>query len=151
MLSKRLPAFSLLELLLSIGIVAIFSGIIYPVSINLYRRSSVDATTDTIIQHLQHAQRFADYNRFDSPWGVHINDNKILIFAGTSRETRDTDQDITSPIPKSVTVDERTYIFERLTGIPDNAGAFRVRNDLKTNTIRIAPNGVIEKHIPDEK
>lgn len=146
--SSKLQAnkgFTLLEVLLSISIVAILSGLSVPVWRNLQIKNDLDVVTTTIVQNLRRAQILSQAVDGDSTWGLKVQSGSIVLFKGASYAVRDSTFDETSDLQTSITPTGVTEIvFAKLTGLPQTTGTVTLTSEQDSKNITINTKGMVD-------
>jgi type II secretory pathway pseudopilin PulG len=149
-LLRRQRGFTLLEALLSVGLVSIVVGISLPVYQGFQSRTDLEIATQSVAEAFRRAQTFARANYEDSQWGIEvIPGTGAVLFKGNSYATRDTvfDQPISVPSTIALTIGGamspgNETVFARITGTPSNTGTvtltFTRGNDVRTVTLNAA-------------
>jgi prepilin-type N-terminal cleavage/methylation domain-containing protein len=118
---KNKKGFSLIELLIVIGILAILGAIMAPIGAGLLSRNNLRTKTDEVIISLQAARVNSMSGKEDSPWGVSIGANQIILFKGTSFAARDQAFDEVFGYPSSLTITNSEVVFDLVTGLPSSS------------------------------
>jgi len=114
-------AFSLVELMLVLAVLALLAAFALPHYRNFLIRSDLERATQQMTQVLRSAQIRSQHGEQDSAWGVYTLQG--ILFKGESFANRDTGFDEVYPLPNSVTVSGITEVwFSRLYGIPSVTG-----------------------------
>lgn len=93
-MKRRLDhGFSIVELIIVIGILALLSAITVPIGLNIFQKQQVARMEQDIENILKKAQNNAIYLKNDSDWGVKISSNAFVLFQGSTYGTRDTSSD----------------------------------------------------------
>jgi len=95
--------FTLLELLLALGLFSILFAAAYPVYQSVTTRTDLDQAAETTVLALRRAALLARGGAHDGPWGVDIAAGKLTVFEGNSFAQRDWTMDETMELPVSVT------------------------------------------------
>ena len=115
--------FTLLEVLLSITLIAILAAISVPFYQSFQVRNDLDIATNTVVQALRQAQTLSQAVDQDISWGVKIQIGSIILFKGPNYISRDSSYDeiydISSGIASSG-LDE--IVFAKFTGEPPMTG-----------------------------
>lgn len=131
--------FTLLEVLLSITIIAILVGVSLPVYETYARRNDLDITAQGTAAMLRRAATYARAVNDDSVWSVRIEATKLTLFQGTNFAIRDTANDEIIQIPASIVPSGLSEVqFAKLSAAPNTTGAITLTsstNDTRTVTI----------------
>lgn len=131
--------FTLIEMMLSVGILSLLAGLSLPVYQSFQNRNELDITTQSLASALRRAQTYSRGMNGDSQWGVAVQANTITLFKGSSYAARDTAYDESTAIATSTSTSGSTEImFTKLTGLPATTGSFTltsINNDSRTVTI----------------
>lgn len=131
--------FSLIELLLSIAIIAILTGLSLPIYASFQNRNDLDLKTEGIASTLRRAQTYARGVKNDDQWGVRVQSTAITLFKGSVFASRDTAYDEPVAIPTGMTVSGLTEVlFSKLSGAPNTTGTITLTtsaSDSKVITI----------------
>ena len=116
--------FTLLEVLLSIALIAILVGLSLPVYYTLFSKNDLDVAKNQVAQSLGRAIFLSSASDGDTTWGVKILSGSVVIFKGTNYSTgRNSSYDETYPIASSITPSGLTEIvFGKMTGLPQTTG-----------------------------
>lgn len=137
--------FTLLEVLLSIALIAIILGITTPVYVAFSRRNDLDLATDTATQALRRAQILSQGMSSDDNWGVEIQFGNIIIFKGNVFSTRDQNFDENFSISSAITFSgSNEVIFNKFLG-DTSGGTINLINTTEnaTRTININSKGLV--------
>ncbi len=110
--------FTLLELMLvvaMIGLIAMFGASLG--SGFLWRTDLSQAQYSTVV-HLRYAQVLAHAAQDDSDWGVHIENNRLILFKGNDFETRDEESDEENDLGSVTVSDPIDVVYHKFSGIP---------------------------------
>lgn len=141
---KKSAGFTLLEALLTFGLVAILAGISIPVYQSFQQRNDLDIAANTCVQSLRRAQTLSQATASDSSWGVYISTGNITIYQGTNYASRDENFDEFFSVPVSVSVTgSKEFVFSKMFGLPTAAGSVILASNNQTKTITINSNGTI--------
>lgn len=136
--------FTLLEVILSLAIVAILTGLSLPVYRTLITKNDLDVATVTVAQSLRRAQALSIAVDGDTNWGVKVQSGGIMLFKGTSYALRDTTFDETFVIPTTITtggVSETVY--SKLHGLPQTTGTITLTTDNDSSSITVNSKGMV--------
>jgi len=138
---QDLDGFTLLEILLVIGIISILLILIIPVSLDFYRNQELETQTQFLIQTLRRAQLKAMSVEFDSSYGVYISNQNYILFKGNSYLTRDARYDEVFNVPGIISMSGISeVVFSKLEGKPSTTGNIILSINSGAETISI--NGI---------
>ena len=141
---KFTTGFTLIELIIVLGIFAIFFALSESVYVNLKASSNLKIGTMSLVQSIRYAQNNADATKNDSKWGVEILSNQMVVFKGNSYATRDVSADQLLDFPKGITASGISEIvFEKMTGFTNNTGTVTLTNNAGVNNIIINGKGTL--------
>ncbi len=151
--------FSIIEVLLTLGILTIMAAVTLPMYRNYTINSELNATADEVLQSLHRAKLLSELNEHDAGWGVAAAEG--VLFQGGVFASHSANFDEVFGIPETITVTGLLEVsFEKLTGSPSATGtiiltaingAERRINILGPGTIVSEPGDRIEIcHIPQE-
>lgn len=136
---KNSRGFTLLEVLLSTGIITILVGLSLPVYQSFQNRNDLDITTESVALLLRRAQVYAKGMNQDSAWGVEVQNGTATLFRGTTFSTRNTAYDEAVSIGAAITVSGlNEVLFGKLSAAPNTTGSITltsVNNDVRTIAI----------------
>lgn len=122
---KSGAGFTLLEILLVIGIISILSVFVVPLSLDFYKNQQLEIQTQSVIQTLRRAQSKATAMELDSSFGLYITDQNYILFKGDSYITRDVQYDEVFDLPEIIDVSGlNEIVFLKSEGIPDGVSAY---------------------------
>lgn len=137
--AKSLKGFTLLEMMLSVSILAIIFAMTGPLYRIFMVRNDLDVTVGSLVQNLRRAQMLSQVADGDSVWGVHTATGSILIFKGATYGARDQTFDENTDIPTSIVISGLTdVVFVKKTGVPQSTGTTTftsVTNETRNVTI----------------
>jgi len=115
--------FTIIELLLSISIIVILSGILIPVSRSFQLLNDLDVAVNTVVQTLRRAQILSQSMDGDNSWGVYIQSGDITLFQGISYVSRDSSFDEVFHLASVITVSGLAeIIFDKFSGTTQTVG-----------------------------
>lgn len=117
-----MKAFTLIEILLVVIILAVLTGLSIPVSINFYKTQQLDVNVKGVVQSLRRAQLKAMSIESDSIFGVYLTNDSYILFKGSSFDARDISYDEVFDLPQVITVSGIQEIaFSKFEGVPVGA------------------------------
>lgn len=145
-MKKSSGGFTLIEILLSLSIIMILTGLSLPIYAAYNNRSNLDIATQTVAETYRRAEAYSRAAKNDSGWGVHIQSESITLFKGTVYTSRDTAFDDLNTLPPSITPSGLADIyFTEVTGTPNTAGTTTLTltgtNDART--INVSTTGMV--------
>jgi len=101
---RSLNAFTFIELLLVMAIIAVLSGIVTISLSNLVPRANLATTAEILTAELRQQQsramnREKDSNQQASEYGVYVEQHQYVLFSGTSYDANDSNNLITEVLP----------------------------------------------------
>lgn len=131
--------FTLIELMLSLALIAIITAVALPVSRTFQSRNDLDVAANTVAQTLRRAQTLSQGMDGDTTWGVQVATGSVTLFRGTSYAARDTSFDELTTLPATISSSGLTEIvFSKFSGDPTSTGTFTLtglENEIRTITI----------------
>ncbi len=143
---NKQQGFTLLEVLLSIAIIGLITGIGIPVYQSFQVRNDLDIAAVSMVQSLRRAQILAEAVDGDTSWGVKVQVGSIVVFKGVSYATRDANYDETFQIPTNISLSgTQEVVFAKVTGLPQSSGSgVLTSNNNETRTITINAKGMVD-------
>lgn len=161
---KKAEGFTLIELVVIIGILIILIIIAFPGFNSFKKESDLENSTEEIISTLRLAQAKALASEGASQYGVFFNTStdphRYILFKGINYSSRATSSDEIHNLPKPIEIYEidlwsgKETVFERVTGYVSSTSplgkvSIRLKTDLnKTKTIYIADSGLVGLTVP---
>jgi prepilin-type N-terminal cleavage/methylation domain-containing protein len=139
--------FTLIEMLLSVSIIAMLVGLSVPVYASFVGRNDLDVTRQGIVESLRRAQVYARAVEGDSTWGVAIVSGKAVVFKGASYAARDTAFDENIIINSTITPSGLgEVVFAKLSGAPSTSGTATLTQTTnnESRTVTINAKGMVE-------
>ena len=143
---KMATGFTLIEVLLSVAIIALITGMSLPILASFNDRNDLDLTTQSIVSQLRRAQTYARGVNGDSEWGVHTQNDSVVLFKGGAFTGRDTTYDEATPISPAISIDGLSdLIFTKLNAAPSVTGSITLTdtNTNETRSITINEKGMV--------
>lgn len=139
-------AFTLIEILLSIAVLAViftFSASVYQM---LQNRNDLDIAVNTVAQSYKRAQLLAQAVDGDSSWGVKVQTGQIVIFQGTDYAGRNQNFDENFEMPTGITAEGGTEtVFKKFTGFPQTTGELTLTSlNNETRTVTLNAKGIAD-------
>lgn len=143
--SMRRNAFTALELLLVVAIIAVIAGFSLPLYRRYQVRNDLNLATEQTIQALHRAQLLSRLGEESSEWGFHVQNG--ILFLGQSYAARDAARDEEYTIPSTVLTSGLPEVsFSRLEGRPSATGTIILESmfgERRTITITIDASGML--------
>lgn len=138
--------FTIVELLLVIGIILIVAAFTLPGSALFLRRQQLNDTVYEFTNALERAHLQAMFDKNGSAFGVRVLSDSYVLFEGSSYAARNTDNDEIFPLSSSVSITGLSEIvFAELTGIPDATGTITISDSGNGGTdIIVNAHGILE-------
>ena len=138
------PAFSLIEILLVIGVIGIVTALTIPAFRRYQVRSDLDNATQQITQSLGRARILSVSGERDATWGVYV--PGAVLFKGKSYALRDPSFDEMYPVSPAIALSGlQEVVFSRLEGSPSATGSIiltALSGDMRQINIIIDKEGI---------
>lgn len=137
--------FTLIEVLLSVAILTLLTGISLPVYESFARRNDLDVKTQTVVSAIRRAENYARHMRQDSAWGVEVLSTGVTVFKGSTYASRDQSFDEITPISGTTTVSGVSeIIFAKMTAAPNTTGTITLSSTANdTRAIVVNAKGMV--------
>lgn len=140
----RQHGFTLLEVLLSVTIIATLAGVSLPIYNSFAVRNDLDLTTQQVVNTLRRAQTYARGMEEDSAWSVEVQASAVTLFKGTNFAARDTSDDEVVALGSASASGLGEVQFAKLTAAPNATGTITITSNAnETRTITINAKGVV--------
>ena len=140
-MKKNVQGFTLIELILVIGLVAVIGATASPFLSNFILRNNYETTTDKLVSSLRKAQQYSIQGKQDSVWGACLSANVIRLYRGSCAApifAEDFD------VPSTITITGFTdTTFSRLRGEPSTALAITLTSAIGTKAVTVNAAGMI--------
>jgi len=137
--------FSLVEMLLSIAIIAIIAGLTAPVFFSYQADNEFGLAVDTGVRSLRRAQFLAQNMEKDSNWGVNFSTSSITLYSGANYAGRNADYDERYDLASNVTSTAADINFLKFSGQPPAAATATLRSvSGKHTSISVNPMGLVD-------
>ena len=114
---NRSAAFTLIEVLVVIGILTIIFALVGPIAYNFYLDYQFDSEYNLLGALLRYSRNLSMVNHNESDHGFYVGVSDLVVFQGASYATRVVSQDKTFPRAAAVSVSGPTeVIFSALSG-----------------------------------
>jgi len=147
---KSSAGFTIIELLIVVGIITIIAGVSSVVYGNLQISAQLNETSAQIAQNLRiaYGQSASGFN--DDAHGVKFESSEYIIFQGASYDTRtatyDRAYDIDSALSLSTTLSGDEVVFSRGVGLPNTTGTVTITHSVSgSRNILVSDQGVIQE------
>jgi len=143
--TNNTQGFTLIEMVLVVGIISIIAVIGIPIYYNLQSSDGLDVTVNTLVQDLYQAQIFSRNEEDNSAWGVTIVGQTIIFYSGTSYATRNTSNESVFTTPVNIATSGLSEVdFSKLYGLPLSSGTFTLIGGGITRTVIINSEGMVD-------
>ncbi len=138
--------FTLVDILLSVSLLAIIGGMTIPSYHTFMVRNDLDIATISLANNLRRAQSLSQSADGDMTWGVRVGVGGILIYKGANYITRDVTYDENTQIPKSIVPTGIIEVnFSKVIGTPNATGTFMLTSQAnEIRNITINEKGMVE-------
>ncbi len=115
--------FNLIELLLSLGLLAALAAISLPIYQSLQNRNALDLAEAAVAQGSRRAQALSAASYGDAVWGIKLQAGSVVVFKGASYAARDSSYDEIYDMPSNIAASGLTEItYAKLSGAPSASG-----------------------------
>ncbi len=136
--------FTLIEILLVVVLISVITAFSVPVFSSLVGSTELNESVDKVAHSLRRAQLLAESKSEDSAWGVYIDTDKVVVFAGSDYVTRDVSLDEEYMFNEQINVSGLTeVVFSELSGEPDVTGTINLANTFGSETISLNSEGAV--------
>ncbi len=138
---KPSPGFTLMEVLVVLGIVVLLAGMTLTIGSQTVRNTEFDRVRETIRTELAAAQADTIGGTLDSGWGVAFATGTVTRYRGTSFAARVTSYDRVTTFGNGVTISGTTdVVFTRPKGLPSAASTIVLTDGTHwaTTTVNLA-------------
>jgi len=143
---KSTYGFTLLELLIVIGMTVIVFAFSMPFGLQFYRSQIADETSNNLVDVLRNARQYAVLQKNDSSFGVYLDSThgNIILFQGPSYSGRNQTYDEVYPFTSGVSLGGlNEIVFSKQTGTPSATGTVDVSYGPVAKAVTIAESGGI--------
>ena len=142
--NKRLNGFSLVELIVVLGIFFLILGISTSVYSSFKSHNNLEITTSGIVEAIRFAQSSSQSGKGDSKWGVEVLPNEVVIFKGDSYLSRDILFNESLNFAGGISASGLSEIvFEKITGTTFNTGTIILSNGSEIKSINVNEKGTV--------
>ena len=135
--NDKVPGFTLLEMLLSIALIAMLAGMFLPLYGAVYVKNDLDLATSAIIQDLRRAQTLSQAVDSDSMWGVHVQTGSVILFQGPNYAGRAVAFDEGFAFSNTINLAGLTdVVFSKMIGEVNPAGGGTLTLTASNNDVR---------------
>lgn len=144
-MKRKLPAITLIETILSIALLAVIAGFSLPILQAFQFQNEMQLALNTVQSGIRLAQNSSRAVNKDSSWGIKISSGSVIVFKGTTYDTRDTTEDRSYQLPTRVTVSGTTeFVFNKQDVTPVTIGTLNLAQTNRTAQISINSIGGID-------
>lgn len=140
----KYKAYTLIEILLVVGLIGLITAISLPVINDSQYRSELESAIQTTTRALRTAQVNARAISGNSAWGVYLQGDVIVLFRGSSYAGRDPSYDTEYDFADNLTISGISeVVFSVFQGLPSATGNINFSVVGKTGQININTKGVL--------
>lgn len=134
-MSHQSSAFTLVEILLVIALIAIILGFTVPIGWSFVMQNDLDVSATMAAQTLRRAQALSMAGAGGSGWGVEVSADNITLFMGNSFATRNANADEVFELPSTLNVAGDVEVDFQANGQPASGATIALSNSLNQNRI----------------
>jgi len=140
-----MKGFSLLEIIIVIGIFLLITTIPTTFYFNWKSSAELNNSFNSLVHQLRRAQVLAQANNGDISWGVKMQTSKITVFQGTNYAGRVLAKDEDIIIPSTISFPLITEIvFNKYSGTPVSFGLITISKGSDAKQITVNSKGILE-------
>lgn len=143
--NTRVRGFTLLEVLLSVGIITILTGIMLPVYRPFQTQNNLDVAAQIITQTLHRAQVLSQSGQSDARWGVFVQSGSVTLFQGVTYANRNTSFDELYEISTAIVISgTQEFVFTKLRGeLSAGSASITLSTESQSRTLSVNNKGMI--------
>jgi prepilin-type N-terminal cleavage/methylation domain-containing protein len=120
--NMRRSGFSLIELMLVIGVLGTLGGMSIPLYRDYQIRNDLDVATEQLVQGLARARLLSQSAQDDATWGFYVPSGTL--YRGLGYATRDPNSDEVYAMPSTITTTGLTeVVYAKMSGYPNSTGS----------------------------
>lgn len=136
--------FSLVELLIVIGIMVLFAVLSETSYSNVTSHENLEIATAGVVEAIRYAQASAQSGKADSAWGVKLFPGSVVVFEGSNYATRNSSVDQSISFPGGIAASGLSeVVFAKLTGSTANTGIVTLTGRSGVETLSINAKGTL--------
>ncbi len=136
--------FSLIEVMVVVGLLALFAGAVGPVYRTVQTKTNLDIAVAGVASAYRRAQAASQSGNADANWGVKFFTTHTVVFAGNSYAVRQASYDEKLDFPDDTTVSGNTeVVFTKFTGLPQATGTTTVTNSFGSKNLIVNAQGTV--------
>ena len=136
--------FTLMEVLISMGILVILLGVSTPFVLHFYRRYILDSERGALLTLMRRARTMSMAGTGSSDHGVHIASDQFTLFEGSSYAMRNQSKDQTFSYNDIVVITGQSDILFKYLSGESSSTSFRLDNGNKQSSIYVNTEGRID-------
>ena len=140
---KNQAAFTLIEILIVIGLFGLLAGLGLFLSFDFYKSYAFRSERNTLVSVLEKARNQSLSNINQSPHGVHYMPNNYIIFQGSAYVAADPNNQAVPGNPVTVTW-PGDFVFSQLAGESSASGTITIIDGVRSTSISINNEGRID-------
>ncbi|BFT94402.1 MAG: hypothetical protein MNSN_05780 [Minisyncoccus archaeiphilus] len=139
-----MKGFTILELLLSVAMVAVLAGVAIPLYSIYYSRTSIGDSSALVVDSLRATRAMSIAGKYGSEWGVRLEQGKVTIFKGQAFSSRDQSYDQVIILEDNLNFTGLNDIYFNRAGTPNQIGNIAVSYGEDALVINVNEKGIID-------
>lgn len=137
--------FTVLEMLLTVGLIGVLTGVSAPVVARLQGSNDLEAAQRALIGAHRRSQQLSRSSINDQTWGIKVQTGSVSTFMGTSYATRDTAYDEVFQISNAISISGlNEIIYSKTSAMPSAIGTTTLQNNGQTKAATVNAKGTID-------
>jgi prepilin-type N-terminal cleavage/methylation domain-containing protein len=142
--NKKLSGYTLVEILLTVALIAMVAGFSVPLFQSFLFQNQVATATTLVTRAVRSAQAYSQGVRGDSAWGVAFMPNGVTLFKGESYSARDSSEDLHYSLQGVTLSGVGEIVFSKHRGYLSSSVTVYISSTSGNNILEINEKGTIK-------